>query len=352
MTSIRTFTILGSIVILGLAFYLLEEVLIPFVVAWVLAYLLVPVVDLLSRRMLREVSILIVFVLLVVILGGLVLGVVPIMRDEINIFLGQLPTYTGHINKLTSGLLAHFHVNASSRHLSSQIEEALFNIGTRLVGGPSALVHTATQLVKVSVFIALVPVVAFYLLRDWHDLAGGIESFLRAPGRRHVDRFLRVSDRVLRHFIHGELLVMLGIGVMYAVGYMATGISLGLVLGLLAGVVSVIPFASFVLAGVPALLISVAQFHDIAHPSMVVVTIAIAELVGNTILVPLLVGRYVRVHPAAVLLLMFAGGALFGVMGMVLALPLAAVIKAYLDHTDVALETLERPVPETGQRRG
>jgi predicted PurR-regulated permease PerM len=81
-------------------------------------------------------------------------------------------------------------------------------------------------------------------------------------------------------------------------------------------------------------LIAVAQFHDAAHLLLVAGTISIAELVGNTILIPLLVGRYVRVHPAAVLFFIFAGGALFGITGMVLALPLAAVIKAYWDQGD------------------
>ncbi len=341
MSSVKTFAILGSILILGFVFYLLEDVLIPFVVAWVLAYLLVPVVDLLGRRMPREVSILIIFVLLALILGALVFGVVPALRDEINAFLDQLPTYVDHINKLTSGLLAHFHLSANPEELSSQIEQALFRIGTRLVDGPSALVHTATQLIKVAVFIALVPVMAFYLLRDWHDLVMGIESLLKAPRRRSVDRFLRISDWVLRRFIHGELLVMAGIGLMYTAGYVAAGISLSLVLGFLAGIVSVIPFASFVLAGVPAIVIAVAQFHDAAHLLLVVGTISIAELVGNTILIPLLVGRYVRVHPAAVLFFIFAGGALFGITGMVLALPLAAVIKAYWDQGDTGDGTRE-----------
>ncbi|MGA8260552.1 MAG: AI-2E family transporter, partial [Arenicellales bacterium] len=339
MTSTRTFAILGIVMILGFIFYLLEEVLIPFVVAWVLAYLLVPVVDLLSRRILREVSILIVFALLVLILGALAFGVVPLLRDEINSFLNQLPAYMEQINELTSGLLAHLHVQANPGELSGQIEGALLQIGSRLVAGPSAVVHTATQLVKVGVLIALVPVVAFYLLRDWHDLTTWIESFLKAPGRRSLERLLRTSDQVLRRFIHGELLVMAGIGVMYALGYAATGISLGLVLGVLAGLVSVVPFASFVLSGIPAVLIAVAQFHDVTHPLLIVGTIAVAELIGNTILVPMLVGRYVRVHPAAVLLLIFAGGALFGIMGMILALPLAAVIKAYWDRPGLTVET-------------
>lgn len=329
MGSIRFFAILASIFLLGVSFYLLEDVLIPFIIAWVLAYLLVPLVDILSRRMFRELSILLVFLLVLLVLSGVLFGLVPAVRGQVNAFLLQLPSYMQHIDAMTSGLFNRLHLQINSERFGQQIQDALFKIGTQLVGAPGALVHTATQLVKLSVFVALVPVVAFYLLRDWHDLTAGIESFLRAPGRRKVESFFRVSDQVLRRFVHGELLVMLGYGLMYITGYMLTGISLGLVLGILAGVVSVIPFAPFVLAGLPAFLLAVAQFHDLAHPFMIVATIAAAELIGNVILVPLLVGRFVSVHPAAVLLFMFVGGALYGIPGMILALPLAAVVNAY-----------------------
>jgi len=329
MGSIRLFSILASVFLLGLGFYLLEEVLMPFVVAWVLAYLLVPLVDLLNRRILRELAILIVFVFVLLILSAVLFGLVPELRQQINIFLQQLPSYMQHIDTMTSGLFQRLHIRINAAEISQQIQDALIKLGTQLVGAPGALVHTATQLVKASIFVALVPVVAFYLLRDWHQLTAGIESFLRAPGRRKVEQFFRISDRVLRRFIHGELLVMLIYGLMYAAGYMLTGINLGLVLGLLAGVVSVIPFAPFVLSGIPAFTIAVAQFHDLAHPLMIVVTIAATELIENVILIPLLVGRFVSVHPAAVLLFMFVGGALFGIPGMILALPLAAVVNAY-----------------------
>lgn len=329
MGSVKLFAVLGSIGLLGLGFYLLEDVLMPFIVAWVLAYLLVPLVDLLNRRLLRELAILVVFIIVLVVLAAITFGLVPQLRAQIDVFLQQLPSYMQHIDTMTSGLSQRLHIKINAAEISHQIQDALIKLGSQLVGAPGALVHTATQLVKASIFIALVPVVAFYLLRDWHQLTAGIESFMRAPGRRKVEHFFRVSDRVLRRFIHGELLVMMTYGLMYAAGYVLTGINLGLVLGLLAGVVSMIPFAPFVLSGIPAFTIAVAQFHDLAHPLMIAVTIASTELIENVIFIPLLVGRFVSVHPAAVLLFMFVGGALFGIPGMILALPLAAVVNAY-----------------------
>lgn len=329
MTSLRLFATLGTIFLLGTIFYLLEGVLVPFVAAWVLAYLLVPPVDLLGRRMPRWAAIFVVFAALLLVLGLVFFGLVPVLQDQVNAFLGQLPTYMEHIAIMAHGVAQHLHLNINSKELTLQFEDKLSALGSKLVQGPAAVLNTAATTVKVTVFVALVPIVAFYLLRDWHRLSAGLESFARrGPDRRRMQRVLRISDEVLRHFIHGELLVMVGVALMYTIGYAVTGVTLGLVLGILAGVVFVIPFASFVISGIPAFLLALVQFHDLTHPAMVAATIAFSELIGNTILTPVLVGRFVQIHPALVLLSIFAGGALFGVLGMVLALPLAAIVTA------------------------
>ena len=331
MFSLRLFAVLGSVFILGTVFYLLEDVLVPFVAAWVLAYLLVPMVDLLDRfrYMPRWLAIMVSFLMLATVLSGLFFGLIPALQAQISVFLAQLPGYAEQLNRAAGGLTSHLHLKMDVSALSRGIENRLVQLGTHLLQAPSELMSTAARLVKTIIFIALVPIVAFFLLRDWHRLVRGLESFVRASRRRSVEQFLRTADEVLRHYIHGQLLVMLCVGIMYTIGYGSTGISLWLVLGILAGLVCVIPFASFVLAGIPAIMLAIAQFHDVVHPLMILITIAIAELIGNGVLAPVLVGRFVRVHPAAVLLFIFAGGALFGVFGMVMAIPLAAMATAW-----------------------
>lgn len=325
----RLFIILANIFLIGTAFYLLENALIPFIGAWVLAYLLAPVVDRMSRYMWREVAILIAFIVVAVVFAAIMFGVIPRLQHQISFFLKQLPEYMKEIDLLTSHLFQRLNIHMNAQQIGTHLQKAVSDFGSRLLTAPGAWISTAAQLVEAIVYVVLMPVVAFYLLRDWHGLGAGIESFLYASGRRKVDRFLGTSDRVLRRFIQGQLMAMVGVGVLYTIGYEITGISLAAVLGILAGVVSVVPFASFILAGISAFFIAIAQFQDFVHPAMIVATIAVAELVNNTFLIPLLVGRIVNVHPAAVLLFIFVGGALFGVLGMVLALPLAAVFNAY-----------------------
>lgn len=329
MFSLRLFAAFGSAFILGTVFYLMEPVLLPFVVAWVLAFLLVPLVDRLNRYMFRWLAILVTFLFLAGVLSALIFGLVPLLQTQINSFLAQLPSYADQLHQSLVALAGHlpWHVDVSA--ISRGVQNQLTELGTHLVRGPSALMNTATQLIKTLVFIALVPVTALYLLRDWHTLVAGLESYVRASRRASIEQFMQTADEVLRHYVHGQLLVMLGVGGMYTLGYGLTGISLGLVLGILAGLVFVIPFASLVLVGIPGFVIAILQFHDIAHPAAIVFTVIMAEFVGNVVLTPVLVGRFVRVHPAAVLLFIFAGGALFGILGMVLALPLAAIMTAW-----------------------
>lgn len=315
---------------------------IPFVVAWVLAYLLVPLVDRLQKHMPRMLAILLTFLIILLCLGLLLFVLVPALHSQINQFMGTLPSYAHHLDTTLNDLTKRLNLPIAAGNLVTRLESQLRHLGTHLIEAPSALMNTATGLIRVTVFLALVPVISFYLLRDWHHLRAGIESFLSAPARVHLKAFLQSSDQVLRRFIHGELLVMLSIGIGYSMGYELTGIKLGLVLGVLAGVVSVIPFASFILAGLPALLLSTLQFHDLTHPLLILLTIALTELVGNTILTPVLVGRFVQVHPAMVLLSIFIGGALYGVMGMLLALPVAATISAYWGH-QASRTTWENP---------
>jgi predicted PurR-regulated permease PerM len=330
--SVRVFAVLGSVFIIGTVFYLLEGVLMPFVAAWVLAYLLVPLVDLLDRRMPRWLAIVISFLALIAVLGGLFYWLVPELRMQINAFIAQLPGYVEQLDRALGRLTSHLDLKMDISAMSRILENRLAQLGNHLLNAPSELMSTAAELIKTVAFISLVPLVAFFLLRDWHWLVQGLESFVRASRRSTVEEFMRMADEVLRHYIHGLLLVMLGIGVMYTVGFGLTGISLWLVLGIMAGVVCIIPLASFLLSGIPAIALAAIQFHDFLHPLMILATIAVAEGVGNGLLMPVLVGRFVRVHPAAVLLFIFAGGALFGVLGMLLALPLAAMAAAWISR--------------------
>jgi predicted PurR-regulated permease PerM len=330
MSSLRLFAMLGSVFILGTMFYLLEGVLVPFVAAWVLAYLLVPLVDLLDRWLPRWLAIILSFLMLAGLLSGLFIGLVPVLRSQISHFLEHLPTYVAQLDHYAGGLITDMHLKVNVSALIRGMESRLAQLGRHLLQAPSELMNTAARLLKTIAFIALVPIVAFFLLRDWHRLVQGLETFVRASRRPAMEQFMRMADQVLRHYIHGLLLVMAGVGCLYTIGFGITGISLWAVLGVTAGIAFVIPLASFILAGIPGLFLSIVQFHDFVHPLMILATIAIAELVGNGVLMPVLVGRFVRVHPAAVLLFIFAGGALFGVLGMIMALPLAAMATAWI----------------------
>lgn len=329
MTSVRLFAVLGVIFLLGLAFYLLEGILTPFLTAWVAAYLLVPVVDRLSRRMPRWLAVLVVFLCLGAAGAAVVRWILPQLQQEMLLFMDQLPRTMDDVARLIQGIARALHIHVASQKLTSDIQGYLLSAGSQMVQGPALFFSTAAQAVKVGIYVCLIPIVLFYLLRDWHALSARMVSLTRGAVRLRVQRVLTTSNEVFRHFIHGQLMAMVGFGALYATGYLVSGISLGLFLGIVAGCVSAIPFAAFALTGLPAMLLATVEFHGISHLILVILTIAGSELIGNLVLMPVLVGRYVRVHAVAVLFLIFAGGALFGILGMLMAIPLAAILAAY-----------------------
>jgi hypothetical protein len=196
-----------------MVFYLLEDVLKPFVAAWILAYLLVPLVDRLGRYMPRGLAIVVSFLLIASVLTGLFLGLVPALQVQISAFLSQLPRYADQINRAAEVLASHLHLKADVSALGRGFEDRVVQLGTHLLQAPSELMSTAAQLIKTIIFIALVPVVSFLLLRDWHRLVGGLESFVRTSKRPSVEQFVGTANEVLRHYIHGQLLVLVGVGV-------------------------------------------------------------------------------------------------------------------------------------------
>lgn len=327
ITSLRVFAYLGIAFLLGTLLYLLQDALIPFIAAWLIAFLLVPIVDFLHRFMPREAAILLLFLPLVALLGGFLFFVLPAIQQQIGNFINELPAYMASIHRALDHINTHLKIDW--RTLVGIVEGGLRELGTNMLAAPGSIVSTASELINVIVNILLIPIVAFYLLRDWHNLEAGIKSLLQIRDQRTLTLLFEVSNRVLPHYLHGLLLVMLVVGTLYTIGFMWSGISLGLVLGLLAGLVYFIPFGALVISGGTALILAVVQFHDMFHPTLVLITIAVTEFIGNIILMPVLVGRFVRVHPAVILVSVIVGGTLYGILGMALALPLAAVVTAF-----------------------
>ncbi len=181
-------------------------------------------------------------------------------------------------------------------------------------------------------FLLLVPVVVFYLLRDWDILVGHIDKLLPANNRDTIRSLASECDSVLSEFLRGQLLVMLSLSVIYALGLWIAGIEYALLIGTVSGIISFIPYLGSIVGIAIAAVVAFFQYHDVIHLVFVALVFGSGQALEGMVLSPLLVGERIGLHPVAVIFAVMAGGQLFGFTGILLALPVAAVCLVLLRY--------------------
>ncbi|MBD3646507.1 MAG: AI-2E family transporter [Pseudomonadales bacterium] len=332
----RTFVIL-SIALLLVLVYLLRPILLPFLVGIALAYLGDPLVDRLERLKLgRTVGVLIVFLIFLAILIGGLLVLVPLLVREVSGLVQDIPRFIAWLQETASPFLREkFGVDPFDIRLVELREELARN--WRQAGGIAGrIVAEVTQsgmmLIAWAVNLALIPVVAFYLMRDWDDLMEKARGLIPRDKEPMVVGLVSECDEVLSAFLRGQLMVMLLLGCIYAAGLYLVGLDLAILIGLLAGLASIVPYLGFVVGIVAASAAAIFQFQDPVVLVYVAIVFGVGQMLEGMVLTPLLVGDRIGLHPVAVIFAIMAGGQLFGFVGILLALPAAAVIMVFVRH--------------------
>lgn len=337
MADIRLWLSLAGLLVLGWLLYLLSPILMPFAAGALLAYLGNPLVSRLMRLGLKRTWAvgLSFFSLLTAMTVSLVL-VLPLLWQQIVYLEARLPRVLRWFNREGIPWI--------EKHVPVQIDRLDMDlIGEWLssywVEAGSAAGNVLTQVAKSSMdilalagMLALIPVVTFYLLLDWDDLLARIRNLIPRNIEPRVSQLARECDDVLAAFLRGQLMVMVALGVVYAVGLQLVGLKLALMIGLLAGLGSIIPYFGFTIGIVSATAAALIQFGNINAVMMVWGVFAVGQAIEGWVLQPYLVGDKIGLHPVAVIFAIMAGGQLFGFVGMLLALPAAAVIMVLLRH--------------------
>ena len=317
--------------------WLLAPVLMPFAVAATLAYLGDPLVDRLERAGLdRAWAATIVFVVLLVVLTGVLLLLVPLIVRQVENLVDNLPRYGAWAQNVAwPWLQRRLHLDPhtfDSDRLLDAVKAHLGSIGD--VAG-TVLGKVSRSGVGIAMWLTnlvLIPVVAFYLLRDWDRLVGTVDRMLPRSLQPTVAYLARESDRILGAFVRGQLLVMLALGVFYGAGLGLVGLAVGPLIGMVAGLLSFVPYLGFIVGFVAAIIAALVQYGDWSHLLLVGGVFMVGQLLEGYVLVPRLVGNKIGLHPVAVIFAVLAGGHLFGFLGVLLALPAASVIMVLLRY--------------------
>lgn len=328
-------------VLLGLGLltlYQLLPILTPFLVSVLLAYMGDPVVDILERyNISRTWGVVLVFVLLSLLLMVLLLVLVPMIGRQLVSLYELTPQLIDWLqNSAVPWLQRQLRVSAgvsSLENIKQMFSENLDQTTSIMQLLLSQVTASSLAFLGWLANMLLIPVVTFYLLRDWDILVAKMRRLLPRHNENLVVQLLGECHEVLGAFMRGQLLVMLALGIVYAAGLMTLGLELGLLIGLLAGLASLVPYLGFVVGISAALVAGLFQFGLDPYPLIGIVAVfSIGQALEGMLLTPLLVGDRIGLHPVAVIFAILAGGQLFGFTGVLLALPVAAVIMVLLRH--------------------
>jgi len=343
-----------SLAAAGMLLHLLSPILTPFLFGALLAYVASPLVARLERwHIPRVLGVILVFVLFGLTLVGLIDGLIPQVQQQIVAFVAQVPSYLDliqnrwmpWISKVMGGP-AQLDMGA----LKNELAKHWRDIGSFAGLFASYVGSSSVRIATWALNLVLVPVVTFYLLRDWDHIFAHLPEFLPRRSRATAIALARETDRVLAAFLRGQLSVMLALALVYSTGLWLVGVDLALPIGLLAGLASFVPYLGFLTGILAAGAAAWLQFQDVTSLAWVGAVFGVGQALESMVLTPYLVGGRIGLHPVAVIFAVMAGGQLFGFMGVLLALPTAATLAVVARHfysRDVKSRARTSPAPRS-----
>lgn len=319
-----------AIIVSGVLLYLLSGVLLPFVAGVLVAYFLDPAADALERRgASRTFATALITGAFFLILGLVAVILFPLVQGQVVGLAARVPSWIEALRTQVEPWVEHLQASLTPEQVS-KLREAATNyageiarwLGTalaRLLSGGAAAFHLLSLLI-------ITPLVSFYLLRDWDRIVARFDDLLPrdvAPAIRSV--VIDIDDTIAA-WVRGQATVCLILAAWYGLGLTLVGLEFGLVVGGLTGMISFIPYFGMGIGMIVALAIAVTQFGDWVPIAMVVGVFAVGQVVEGYVLTPRLVGEKIGLHPVWVIFALLAGGALFGFTGVLLSVPVAAVV--------------------------
>lgn len=323
-------------VIFCISVYVLRSVLLPFVTGIIIGYLLDPFASRIEKLGLnRTFSTFIVLILVVIIVVPSFILLFGVIDEQLGRFINVIPQYIASFLKKLEPFMNELHQRFPSME-PEKIREYMRNNMTnnlKIIGGVfRSIITSGFAIFNLISLLLITPVVTFYMLRDWDKFINKVDSLLPRGSKKSVREQARQIDRTLAGFIRGQLSVCLILGTYYSMGLYFVGLDLGVLVGFLAGIISFIPYVGSIVGFLLSLGIAFAQFDSLMPILQVVLVFAIGQFVEGNFLTPKLVGENVGLHPVWVMFALLAGGVLLGFLGLMIAVPVAAIIGVLLRH--------------------
>jgi len=312
------------------ALWLLSEILLPFVFGLAIAYLLTPSVDRLQRAGVPRLAgslLLITLVVLAFVLLGLLAA--PLLGGQLASFIENIPGYVARLQAVVSDPSRPWLQKIIGEGLNT--DKSMSDLMTQGVGWLTAFLRSlwsgGRALVSLFSLVVVAPVVAFYLIYDWHRMIATVDAWVPVRHRITVRQLAREVDAAIAGFVRGQTAVCLILGSFYAVALTLAGLNFGMLIGLVSGLITFIPYVGSLTGLVLSLGVAVAQFWpEWTSIATVLAIFVVGQFIEGNVLAPKLVGESVGIHPVWLIFALLAFGYLFGFVGLLVAVPLAATI--------------------------
>ncbi|MCE7914312.1 MAG: AI-2E family transporter [Nitrosomonas sp. PRO4] len=316
--------------------YLLSPILTPFLLAAVIAYICNPMVTRMADHGIsRTVGAVLVMLLLSGVFAALILIMVPLFEEEARRLLNKIPVYLDMIKNHIIPLLE-ARLNISLEPDMNLLKEAISKHWQSAGGVAAKVLPSLTSggmaIVEFLVNLLLVPVVLFYLLRDWDLLIKLVDEMIPRYWHHQVSLLARETDRILAEFLRGQLSVILLMSICYITGLWLVGLEFALPIGLVAGILVFVPYLGMIVGLTLATLAALMQFQGWSGVIPVWIVFGMGQLLEGMLITPWLVGDRIGLHPVMVIFALLAFGQLFGFFGILLALPVSAVLLVWIRH--------------------
>jgi predicted PurR-regulated permease PerM len=316
------------------AVFLLRGILLPFVLGMAMAYFLDPAADYLERLGLsRALSATVLTLVFLIVSIAALMVLVPLLQSQIMTLAARAPAYAELLRERAEDMLAMVQARVSAEDLE-RLRTGVAGLAGSAVSWVGKLISElwsgGLALVNLVSLAVITPIVTFYLLRDWDKLIGKLDHWLPRDHAATIRTQLALIDETLAAFARGQAIVCALLGVFYGIGLSMVGLEFGLIVGLTTGLISFVPYFGMLTGFVVGIGLAIAQFDSMMPVVLVAAVFVVGQVLEGNIISPKLVGDRVGLHPVWMIFALMAGGAMFGFVGVLLAVPVAATIGVLL----------------------
>lgn len=319
--------------------YLVRDALVPFIIAFLLAYLLDPLLDRMEEKKVPRtaaIMILLLLILTAVSVAGLLIYP-PLERQVVKVIENQ-PHYTEEVQKRLTPLIEKIsgydktRINETIWKTVGKMGDLPLQIIQKLYGIATSMVSSVAGMITALFSLLVIPVATFYFMRDIDRMKEKMLMFVPGRYREKVSEVFSDIDRTLSAFVRGQFTVAVVMAVLYSAGLYFIETPMGLLIGIVAGISSIVPYLSLVIGFLPAVILTYLHFGDFWHLFYVSLLFGGVQVLEGFFLTPRIMGKSIGLHPVAIMLAILIGGMFFGLIGIIIAVPVAAVIKVLLSH--------------------